>query len=242
MLRPHMENQVPRSTDPRNYGPFYEKLGLLMDAGENDIKLRMSGRLAVYHRNNFYAYINALKHESVYAYKRKTLDAAEQIDQADRAAYMESVLRRYLVVITPMDPDAEDVELRFVIRGMDERQAPGIVQLDELIEQTHAVERVEQHHKLLGQLQHGAMDFKAVAPEQLRGKASPVAHFFGGVEPSIDEDMTDELAEEILHGNPHDSTDMSDLIPQSNQGDSTTKTYRDQAIEDAQALRDKERE
>ena len=236
---------MPRSTDPRNYGPFYEKLSLLMDAGEQDIKLTMNGRLAIYHRNNFYAYINALKTEQSYAFKRKNLDPAEQLDQSARAAYMEGVLRQYLIIINP-DPNKQniadmDVELRFIIRGMDERQKPGIEQLDQLIDQTHAVERVEAHHRLMRQMKHGTVDFKPIVPDSLRTKASPVAHFFGGVKATIDEDMTDELAEEILASAPPDRTDMTDLITQSNQAEPKRLTLSEEAMKAADKLRDKER-
>ena len=228
---------MPRSKDPRNYGPFYDKLGELMDRGEQEIKLVMSGRLAIYHRNNFYAYINAWAHKAKSIPTDKTIEQEAKGRLLEQAIRREDVLRKYLIVIDPEpNPELEKVELRFILRGMDERQAEPIKQLDLLIQQSEGLtlEEFKDHLNPTG--------FKPIDPAKLRDKASPISHFFDGVEVEVDEDMTDELAEEILHTDPIDRTDMNDLIIPSNQGEPPTPNYQDKALRAAEKLRKKEKE
>ncbi len=57
---------------------------------------------------------------------------------------------------------------------------------------------------------------------------SPVSHLFDGITVTPDAEMTDEEAEQILHGNPPDRTDLTDLITPDNQGDvPTAEEYRE---------------
>ena len=226
---------MPRSTDPRNYGPFYDKLVELMDRGEQEIKIPMPGRLAIYHRNNFYAYINAWKHEAKSIPTSKTIDPAAKPRLLEQALRIEDVLRKYLVVIDPEpNPELPKTELRFILRGMDERQADYLQHLDALIAASPGLTQDEVIDKL------NPTGFQAVDAAELRDKDSPVAHFFSGVKTVVDEDMTDELADEILHAGPPDRTDMSDLITPDNQAEAPAPSYKDEALKAAKKLRDKE--
>lgn len=229
---------MPRSTDPRNYGPFYEKLAELMDRGEHEIKIPMSGRLAIYHRNNFYAYINAWKHEAKSIPTNKAIDPAARPRLLEQALRIEDVLRKYLVVIDPEpNPELPNTDLRFILRGMDSRQADYLGHLDALIAASPGLTQDEVKERL------SPAAFQAVDPAKLRDKDSPVAHFFDGVKTEVDKDMTDELADEILHSDPVDRTDMSDLITPDNQATPPTSIdYQKEALKAAEKLRDKERE
>ena len=231
---------MPRSKDPRNYGPFYDKLAELMDRGQHEIKLTMSGKLAIYHRNNFYAYINAWKCHGKSIPGNKALAPESKIKMLEYAARREDVMRRYLVVIDPEpNPELETVQLRFILRGMDERQREGIEQLDVMIAQAEErgdLSREEILHKL-----HGSMAMQPVDTAKMRDTDSPVAHFFGGVKTAADPDMTEEMADEILKGVPVDRTDLSSLITPSNQSEPVAPSYAEQAMKDAEKLRAKEK-
>ncbi len=231
---------MPRSKDPRNYGPFYDKLAELMDRGQHEIKLTMSGKLAIYHRNNFYAYINAWKCHGRSIPGNKALTPESKIPMLEYAARREDVMRRYLVVIDPEpNPELETVELRFILRGMDERQREGIEQLDSMI--AKAEERGDlSREEILGKLQ-GSLAMRPVDTDRMRAD-SPIAHFFAGVKTEVDEDMTDEEADRILKNVPIDRTDMSDLITPSNQGEEQAPDYVEEAMKGAEKLRAKEKE
>jgi hypothetical protein len=228
-------HDMPRSTDPRNYGPFYEKLVELMDRGEQEIKIPMPGRLAIYHRNNFYAYINAWKHKAKSIPTDKAIDPAARPRLLEQAIRIEDVLRKYLVVIDPEpNPELPHTELRFILRGMDERQANYLEHLDALIAASPGLTQDDVRERL------APAGFQAVDPAKLRDKDSPVAHFFSGVQTVVDDDMTDELADEILSAVPTDRTDMSDLITPDNQADDPPPNYQEEALKAAKKLREKE--
>jgi hypothetical protein len=234
---------MPRSRDPRNYGQFYEKLALLMDKGERDIRLQFTSKIAIYHRNNFYAYINAWKHRAEGIPRSKVIEAEKKPHLLELAIRREDVLRRYLVRITP-DPNHNDlhpdtlVELRFVLRELDERAVEGIEQLDKLLDKATG----QSYDEMLSALRRGPAPISNVDIEKkMRAKDSPVAHFFGGVDTKVDDDMTDELADEILHADPPDRTDMTDLITPDNQAAAPTPDYQKEAFEAAEKLREKER-
>ena len=218
---------MPRSIDPRNYGPFYDKLGELMDRGEQEIKLTMTGRLAIYHRNNFYAYINAWKHKAKSIPTDKTIPDETRPHVLEAAIRREDVLRKYLVVIDPEpNPDLEKVELRFIVRGMDYRQAEPMEQLDALLERSTGLTLEDMKERL-----HPS-GFQAATPQA----DSPVAHLFDGVEVAVDPTITDEIADTILHSDPPDPTDLTDLVTPSNQ-----PTLREEAMKGAEKLRQTER-
>lgn len=231
---------MPRSKDPRNYGPFYDKLAELMDRGQHEIQLTMSGKLAIYHRNNFYAYINAWKCHGKSIPGNKALTPESKIKMLEYAARREDVMRRYLVVIDPEpNPELETVKLRFILRGMDERQREGIEQLDLMI--TAAEERGDlSREEILRKLTK--VEMQAIDTSKMHELDSPIAHFFGGVKTAADEDMTDEEADAILKGAPPDRTDMTDLITPSNQGEQDSPDYMEEAIKGAKKLRAKEKE
>ncbi|MCZ6775240.1 MAG: hypothetical protein O7D34_02145 [Ignavibacteria bacterium] len=226
---------MPRSKDPRNYGPFYDKLAETMDKGKREIKLTMSGRVAIYHRNNFYAYIDAWKHKAKSIPGDKTIDPSDMPRLLEQAMRIEDVLRRYLVVIDPeANPELPEVELRFILRGMDERQRDGIEQLDAMLADMAQDDRYLSADEVKERL--SPSEFKAIDPARLRDKASPVSHFFGGVKTVVDEDMTEEKADRILSADPPDRTDLTDLITESN-----SPTYREEALKAANKLREKEK-
>jgi len=214
---------MPRSTDPRNYGPFYDKLAELMDRGEQEIKLTMPGRLAIYHRNNFYAYINAWKHEAHNVAKRKLLTAEQVMAQTEHAIRMEDVLRKYLVVLTPEPAEwpagtNPDVELRFIVRGMDERQASLLGQLDTMIEQSSGLTYDEVRDKLTGSPALVPVDGKRIIDEW--------EEMSGGHGITLEElDVSDVTQEDIdaLTADPPVRDDLSDLITESNSPDSPTQ-------------------
>ena len=210
---------MPRSKDPRNYGPFYEKLGELMDRGESDIRLKMPGRLAIYHRNNFYAYINAWKCEIDRIQKSKVIPGERKGLLTEHALRMEDVLRRYLVVINPeANPELEEVELRFVLRGMDERQVHGIAQLDELLAQSTGMTFEEVSRQLQGQAGFMAVDGKKVIADWMDMTGGPDV----ALEDMDTSDVTDEDIAALSNDPPiHD--ELSDLITESNSPASETK-------------------
>ncbi|KKN12394.1 hypothetical protein LCGC14_1017050 [marine sediment metagenome] len=230
---------MPRSKDPRNYGPFYDKLAELMDRGQHEIQLTMSGKLAIYHRNNFYAYINAWKCHGKSIPGNKALTPESKIKMLEYASRREDVMRRYLVVIDPEpNPELETVQLRFILRGMDERQREGIEQLDIMI--AKAEERGDlSRDEILRRLQGQPM--QAVDTAKMRDADSPVAHFFGGVKTAVDPDMTEEMADEILKGVPIDRTDLTDLITPSIQVDEPTPDYMEEALKSSKKLRAQEK-
>ena len=232
---------MPRSTDPRNYGPFYDKLAELMDRGQQEIKLTMSGRLAIYHRNNFYAFINAWKHKAKSIPGDKAISSEAKPRLLEQAIRTEDILRRYLIVIDP-EPNAEleHVELRFILRGMDERQREGIEQLNALI--AKATERGELSSAEILERIQGTPEMRAVDTAAMRGKESPVAHLFGGVVIEPDPDMTDAEADAILHGLPPDRTDLTDLVTPSNQAGEKPLNLMEEALKSSEKLRQKERE
>ena len=226
---------MPRSKDPRNYGPFYEKLAETMDKGKREIKLTMSGRVAIYHRNNFYAYIDAWKHKAKSILGDKTIDPGDRLRLLEQAVRIEDVLRRYLVVIDPeANPELPEVELRFILRGMDERQRDGIKQLDAMLADMAQDDTYLSADEVQERL--NPTKFNAIDPAKLRDKDSPISHFFGGVKTVVDEDMTAEEADRILSSDPPDRTDLTDLITESN-----SPTYRDQALAGANKLRKSEK-
>lgn len=231
---------MPRSTDPRNYGPFYDKLAEAMDKGKREIKLKMSGRVAIYHRNNFYAYINAWTHKAKSIPGDKCIDPVDKPRLLEHAIRIEDILRRYLVVIDPEpNPELPNVELRFILRGMDERQVEGIEQLDAMLADMAHDDRYLSADEFKERLNPAG--FNAIDPAKFRDEVSPVSHFFDGIETKVDEDMTDELAEEILQAAPPDRTDLTDLITPSNQADEPAPNYQDQAFKAANKLREKEK-
>ena len=226
---------MPRSIDPRNYGPFYDKLAELMDRGEHEIRLTLPLLTAIYHRNNFYAYINAWKHKAQSIPRDKTIPDDRRAHLLEQAIRREDVLRKYLVVIDELPDMLDHVELRFIIRGMDERQVEPIKQLEALLEQSKGLSLEDVKTQL------SPIDYKTIDPATLRADDSPIAHFFSGVKTEVDPDMTDELADEILHATPVDPTDMSALITPSNQPEPPAPNYQDQVTKDLKKLRDKER-
>jgi len=214
---------MPRSTDPRNYGPFYDKLAELMDRGEQEIKLTMPGRLAIYHRNNFYAFINAWKHEAQAIGKRKLLTSEQVMAQTEHAIRMEDVLRKYLVVLTP-EPSLwpadtnPDVELRFIVRGMDERQASVINQLDTLISQSTGLTYDEVKDKMTGTRELVPVDGKKIIDEW--------EDMTGGHDITLEELDTSTVTQDdidALTADPPVKDDLSDLITESNSPTSQTK-------------------
>lgn len=237
---------MPRSKDPRNYPSFYEDLAIIMDSGEQEIVLDTTGRNAIYIRNNFYAYINAWKHTAETTMRKKALPEEERHQLIDKALRMEEIMRAYLVVIDPEpDPTLEAVKLRFIYRHMDPRHADVAAQLSKIMEETKALDKItarEAERSQALQRLGGGIPFREIDMGKMRGKDSPVAHFFTGVKTKIAPDMTDALADEILSADPPDRTDLTELITPSNQGDSPTKTYTEQAMKAADKLRDKERE
>lgn len=232
---------MPRSTDPRNYGPFYDKLAELMDRGQQEIKLTMSGRLAIYHRNNFYAYINAWKHKAKSIPGDKAISSEAKPRLLEQAIRTEDILRRYLIVIDPEpNVELEKVELRFILRGMDDRQREGIEQLNKLI--AEATERGELSSAEILERIQGTSEMHSIDMEAMRGKESPVAHLFAGVTVEPDADMTDEEADAILQALPPDRTDLTDLIIPSNQAGEKPLNLMEEALEAAKKLRAKEKE
>ncbi len=233
---------MPRSKDPRNYGPFYQKLAELMDKGEKDIRLQFTSKVAIYHRNNFYAYINAWKHRAEGIPRSRVIDPDKKEHLLELALRQEDVLRRYLVSINP-DPNRNDlhpdtlVELRFVLRELDERAAEGIEQLDTLLARSTG----ESYDEVLTKLK-GSMEMRPIDTGKMRGPDSPVAHFFKGVETQVEEDMTDELADQILKEVPVDRSDLTDLITPNNQAEQKPPSYMEQALKGAEKLRKKEKE
>ena len=233
---------MPRSKDPRNYGPFYQKLAELMDKGEKDIRLQFTSKVAIYHRNNFYAYINAWKHRAEGIPRSKVIEPDKKEHLLELALRQEDILRRYLVSINP-DPNRNDlhpdtlVELRFVLRELDERAVEGIEQLDILLARSTG----ESYDEVLTKLK-GSMEMRPVDTGKMRGPDSPVAHFFKGVETQVEEDMTDELADEILKSVPTDRSDLTDLITPSNQVEQKPLSYMEEALKGAEKLRKKEKE
>ena len=231
---------MPRSKDPRNYGPFYDKLAELMDRGQHEIKLTMSGKLAIYHRNNFYAYINAWKCHAKSIPGDKALAPEDKPRMLEYATRREDVMRRYLIVIDPEpNPELETVQLRFILRGMDERQREGIEQLDLMI--AAAEERGDLSSDEILQRLQGSMEMRPVDTGKMRGPDSPVAHFFKGVETQVEEDMTDELADQILKEVPVDRSDLTDLITPNNQAEQKPPSYMEQALKGAEKLRKQEK-
>lgn len=234
---------MPRSIDPRNYGPFYDKIAELMDKGEQEITLTMPGRLAIYHRNNFYAYVNAWKHKAKSIPTDKTIPNDRREHLLEQALRREDVLRKYLVVVDP-DPvankdhmDKADCKLRFVLRGMDKRQVEGIEQLNVLLAKSKGIDFDE-----FKELLQPTGELKPIDPSSLRDRDSPVAHLFSGITTKPDPDMTEEMADEILRGVPTDRTDLTDLITESNQGESKAPNYMEEALKGAEKLREKEKE
>ena len=214
---------MPRSKDPRNYGPFYEQLADIMDRGNPDIRLNMSGNLAIYHRHNFYAYINAWKHEAQLIPKRKHLTPEQMQRQLEHAIRMEDVLRKYLVVISP-DPQQQDisqleVELRFVHRGMDDRQASVLQQLTAIRESMPPSPNFEELQETLeGRMNFTPVDGKAVVDEweEMAGAQDVTLE---------DMDTSDVTDEDIaaLTADPPVKDDLSDLITEGNQPGSPTQ-------------------
>lgn len=232
---------MPRSKDPRNYGPFYEKLAEAMDKGKREIKLTMSGRVAIYHRNNFYAYIDAWKCKAKSIPGDKTIPAEDKPRLLEQAIRIEDTLRRYLIVIDPEpNPELPEVELRFILRGMDERQRDGIEQLDAMLKDMAGDDKYLSADELSERLNPSA--FKAIDTNKMRDQDSPVAHLFSGIKLTADEDMTPELADKILSTDPVDRTDLTDLITENNQAEPSTPNYQELALKAADKLRDKERE
>lgn len=233
---------MPRSKDPRNYGPFYEKLSDLMDTGEPDIRLEMSGRMAIYHRNNFYAYINAVKSYTQSIPTSKVLPPKLKPQLLEHWLRKEEVLRKYLVVIDPQPDNSEQfldspAELRFVLRGMDERQATLLGQLDKML----AIAGPSSEELKAQIQQQPAFTSHTEIEADMRGPDSPIAHLFEGVDVDTT-GMTDEEADRILASDPPDRTDLTDLITEDNQPASIPSNPMEEALKQAEKLRDKERE
>lgn len=226
---------MPRSKDPRNYGPFYAKLAELMDRGEPDIKLTFPGKQAVYHRNNFFAYVNAWSHEIKRLQSAKHLTDEQRTIQLDHALRMDDILRQYLALIE--DGDEPDTKvLRFVLRGLDIRQTTGIEQLDTMLANStgHTYEEVQ------AKLRSAPIPVSSHQHlEALRAEESPVSHFFEGVEivpiPGLDVN-----AELEAMDNPPDPEDMTDLIIPSNQA--TEPSPMEQVFQAADKNRTTEKE
>ena len=241
---------MPRSKDPRNYAQFYKDLALSMDAGVPEISLDTSGSNAIYIRNNFYGFLQACKHEAETLSRHKGLADEIKLERIETALHLEEVMRHYMVMIDPILQETRaqpmscwpKAKLRFINRDMDPRHASLSQQLATFMDDNKVLEKVAEQRHVERQIAAGAYDFKAVDTSKMRAKDSPVAHLFDGIKVTVDEDMTPELADEILKGVPVDRTDLTDLITPDNQAEPPAPTYQEQAMKDANKLREKERE
>lgn len=240
---------MPRSKDPRNYAQFYKDLAISMDAGVPEISLDTSGRNAIYIRNNFYGFLQSCKHEAETLSRHKGLADEDKLQRVETALHLEEVMRRYMVMIDPVLKEQEKqpmrdwpkAKLRFINRDMDPRHADLSAQLNTFMEEHNVLEKVAEQRTIERQIATGGFSFKAADASKLRDKDSPVAHLFKGVDIKVDEDMTDELADEILRSAPPDRTDMSDLITEGNSPKEPTPSLMEQALKDVDKLREKER-
>jgi hypothetical protein len=194
-----------------------------MDLGEPEIQLTMPGKLAIYHRNNFYAYINAWKHEAIRLQKKNVaLTDESRMIQLEHAIRMDGALRKYLVVIDPEpNADLQEVELRFIRRDLDERQANYIGELDQMITASRKAGRMsfdEVKERLQATPAIQAVDGKKVIEEWKEMAGGPAV-----VLEELDTSDTTEEDIQALSKDPPVRDDLSDLITESNQPGSPTQ-------------------
>ena len=206
---------MPRSKDPRNYGTFYDKLGELMDRGIPEISLTMTPEFAKYHRHNFYAYVNAWKVEAATLHRRKHLTPEQLMAQTEHALRMDDCLRRYLVTI---EGDGLEVQLRFILREMDHRQAKFMGELDKLLDQTPG----ESYEEVKDLLEHRTPRYQAIDGKSVIDKWDKMSGSSVVLEELDTSTVTTEDIEN-LRKDPAHKDDLSALITASNQPASPTK-------------------
>ena len=179
----------------------------------------MPEKEAIYHRNNFYAFINAWKHEAERVARSKAIPPERKDHLLEHAIRMEDVLRRYICLV-------EDGELRFVLRGLDERQLSGLAQLEQLL--------AKNTNPTYDEFKEQLRENPTPTGTATRAGADVVAKFkqMTGTEDFHMEnlDTSDTTEEDIaaLSNDPPIRDDLSDLITQDNQADSPTlKQYQD---------------
>ena len=243
----HLGKEMPRSKDPRNYGKLYDNLTILMDSGQPEIRLKTSGRNAIYIRNNFYALINAWKHTAETIHKHKGLEESYKLQRTEEALHKEEVLRQYLVVIDPRpDPELESVELRFIYRDMDPRVADVADQLESLVDSTDAVDiltaRREDSRRTKDILEGSSMSMTPVDGRKVIEEWEKLAKPGHVSVEGYDTTGVTEADIAALSADPTDRTDLTDLITDSNQAASIPSNPMEEALKQADKLRDKERE
>ena len=217
---PHnLEQQMPRSKDPRNYGPIYEKLVDLMDKGQDTIELTMGHSEAHAMRHSFYAYINAMKHEAERISKAKHLEPGRQQHLMELWIRKEDVARGYIVFLEKVTPD--QARLRFIRRDLDERFLAVADQLDEMLASNPNPTYDEfKHHQ-----HEGIPTNPGTATRAGRDVVDTFRAMVGDNTKLEDIDTTGTTQADIdaLSKDPPIRDDLSDLITESNQPASPTK-------------------
>lgn len=232
---------MPRSKDPRNYSKMYHDLAILMDAEQLEIKIETTGANCLHIRGTFYGFINAWKDQIDKVPRSRVLTQEAKDLKVEYALHMEEILRKYLTVIDQPGGldlatlrDAPHATLRFIYRDMDTRQLDVHDQINAQIDSANALEvialRRERQREAISKLS-GAKIGTPTSSELRNNPAT--ASLFAPVHVEAEDAPPDSA--------PVDPTDITDLLPSSNEAVKPTTSLRDEALKSSEKLREQEK-